>query len=247
MATGVVTWSQTAATNATADSNVNWAEGMAPSQVNDSARAVMASVAKWRDDLAGTLVSSGSNTAYTVSSNQLFSSLTALNGQTLTVRFNAANGAAPTLSVDSLGAKPIQVDSVTAVAIGALAANSVHQLVYDNSLGVFIVHQGAKNTLTELFSGVNTQSGATYTIGATDFIVLLNDGTVTLTLPAASSSQGRWLLILGVGTTSIISSASSNISHVVYNGVDTHIVGQEFKTGVLLVSDGTNWVIVLGY
>jgi hypothetical protein len=38
----VYTWPTTAANNATADSTINWAEGMAPSAVNDSARAQMA-------------------------------------------------------------------------------------------------------------------------------------------------------------------------------------------------------------
>ena len=41
-------WSRTAASNSTADSNVNWAEGQAPSSVNDSARAMMASLAGYR-------------------------------------------------------------------------------------------------------------------------------------------------------------------------------------------------------
>jgi len=35
-------WSRTAANNATADGSINWAEGQAPSTVNDSARAMMA-------------------------------------------------------------------------------------------------------------------------------------------------------------------------------------------------------------
>lgn len=140
--TGVVSWSQTAASNATADSNVAWPEGMAPSQVNDSARAEMSSVAKYRDDLAGTLLSSGSNTAYTVATNQIFSSLTVLHGQELTIRFAATNGAAPTLSIDSLTAKPIQVDSSFAVATGAIRGNSIHHVTYDNTLGAFILHNG---------------------------------------------------------------------------------------------------------
>ena len=56
MATGARCWSTTAATNATADSTINWAEGQAPSSVNDSARALMASWAKWREDQNGTIV-----------------------------------------------------------------------------------------------------------------------------------------------------------------------------------------------
>ena len=54
MATGVASWSTTAANNATADANVNWAEGQAPSTVNNSARAEMASVALYRDDVRNT-------------------------------------------------------------------------------------------------------------------------------------------------------------------------------------------------
>ena len=50
MATGIGAWSTTAATNSSADSNINWAEGQAPSTVNDSARAMMAAVATWLRD-----------------------------------------------------------------------------------------------------------------------------------------------------------------------------------------------------
>ena len=63
-------WSTTAANNATADATINWAEGQAPSSVNDSARAEMAAVAKFRDDIAGAITTGGTSTAYTVTSNQ---------------------------------------------------------------------------------------------------------------------------------------------------------------------------------
>ena len=49
-------WSQTASADATADGTVNWAEGQSPSSVNDSARAMMAATAKYRDDIAGAIV-----------------------------------------------------------------------------------------------------------------------------------------------------------------------------------------------
>lgn len=139
MATGVASWSKTAATNASSDSAVNFAEGQAPSSVNDSARGLMASVAKYRDDTAGTLTTGGTSTAYTLTTNQSFASLTALDGMELTVRFNATNGAAPTLAVDSLTAKPIQVSSTVAVGTGVILINSIWALTYDNSAGAFIM------------------------------------------------------------------------------------------------------------
>src|SRR5689334_15193862 len=76
-------WSRTASSNATADSTVNWAEGQAPSSVNDSARAMMASTAAFRDDIAGAITTGGSSTAYTVTSYQIFDTLAHLNGQTI--------------------------------------------------------------------------------------------------------------------------------------------------------------------
>lgn len=168
MATGIASWSQTAATNATADSAVNFAEGMAPSAVNDSARGLMASGAKYRDDTAGTLTTGGTSTAYTLTSNQSFASLTALNGMELTVRFNATNGAAPTLAVDSLTAKPIQVSSTVAVGTGVILLNSIWAVTYDNSAGAFIlrgvpasVQDGTVNTASIAANAVTLAKLAT--------------------------------------------------------------------------------------
>lgn len=142
MSTGVVVWSQTAASNATADTNVNWAEGQAPSSVNDSARAMMASVAKWRDDNAGTLTTGGTSTAYTVTSNQVFASLAAMSGHTVRLKFNATNGASPTLNVDGLGAKAIVTVTGTAIGTATILANSIYSLTYANGSSEWILDAG---------------------------------------------------------------------------------------------------------
>ena len=92
-------WSQTAASNATADPSINWQEGQAPSSVNNSARAMMASVAKHRDDIAGAIVTGGTATAYTVSSYEAFDTLTRLGGQIIAFTPHVTNGATVTLNV----------------------------------------------------------------------------------------------------------------------------------------------------
>lgn len=137
--TGVVAWSQTAATNAIADSNVNWAEGMAPSAVNDSARQEMASVAKYRDDTAGALTTGGTSTAYTLTTNQVFSALSYLDGQELSVKFDQTNGASPTLNVDSLGAKTINLTTGVAVPANFFVAGTPYVLHYNDSTPEFVV------------------------------------------------------------------------------------------------------------
>lgn len=139
MATGVVTWSQTAASNATADSSVNWAEGMAPSAVNDSARAMMASVAKWRDDTNGSITTGGTSTAFTVTSNQNFASLSALANQEIAFTMHTTSGATPTLSVDGLTAKVIRAATGVALATGALLSGSVYRVKYDTTVGEFLL------------------------------------------------------------------------------------------------------------
>jgi fatty acid/phospholipid biosynthesis enzyme len=87
---------------------MNWQEGQAPSTVNDSARAMMAATAKYRDDIAGAIVTSGSSTAYTVSSYEVFDTLAHLGGQMIAFTPHTTNGATVTLNVDSLGAKPLR-------------------------------------------------------------------------------------------------------------------------------------------
>ncbi|MGK7057098.1 tail fiber protein [Bradyrhizobium sp. 1050_B9_N1_2] len=133
---GVPAWSQTAATNANADSAVNFAEGQSPSSVNDSARALMASVAKWRDDNAGKLITGGTSTSYTLTTNTGFFSKATMDGAEIALTIHTTNGASPTLNVDGLGADPIIIDTVsstTPVPGATLLTGGVYTLVYYNS------------------------------------------------------------------------------------------------------------------
>ena len=138
MSTGVISWSQTAASNATADSNVNWAEGQAPSSVNDSARAEMASVAKWRDDISGILVSGGSGTAYTITSNQVIAANT--NGMTVQFTPGTTNTGAVTLSVDGQTAQPLRFRTGVDLPSGVLISGSLYQATYRSSVSEWLLH-----------------------------------------------------------------------------------------------------------
>lgn len=143
MPSGFHTWSQTGATNSTADSNINWAEGQAPSSVNDSARNEMAVLAKWRDDNNGSLATAGTSTAYTLTTNTVFTSLALMDNQTIAFTMNATSGATPTLNVDGLGAKVLRNVTGVALPTGALLSGSVWHATYDNSAGEWILHNQA--------------------------------------------------------------------------------------------------------
>src|SRR6476659_10202145 len=137
MALPFYNWSKTAASNASADSTVNWAEGQSPSSVNDSARAMMASVAGWRDDISGTITTGGSSTAYTLTSNQVFDSLAHMNGAMISFYPHATNGASATLNVDGLGAKPLRTSPGVAVVAGTLILGAPYTFVYNNADAAF--------------------------------------------------------------------------------------------------------------
>lgn len=126
-------WSQTAASNATADPTVNWAEGQSPSSVNDSARAMMASTAAFRDDISGAIATGGTSTAYTVSSYQVFDTLAHLNGHLIAFTPHATNGATVTLNVDGLGAKPLRSAPSVELPAGVLVQGTPYVALYNNS------------------------------------------------------------------------------------------------------------------
>ena len=84
---------------------------------------------KYRDDLSGKLDTSGTSTAYTLTSNQTFTSLS--DGIQIAFRLDEANGASPTLNVDSLGAKPLRLASGADLAGAELTAGSIYTATYD--------------------------------------------------------------------------------------------------------------------
>jgi microcystin-dependent protein len=130
-------WSKTAASNATADTSINWAEGQSPSSVNDSARAMMARTAEWRDDVSGALTTSGTATAYTLASNQGFDSFAHMAGALIAFVPHATCGATVTLNVDSLGARPLRSSPGVELPSGLLIQGTPYAAAYNNSDGAF--------------------------------------------------------------------------------------------------------------
>lgn len=164
MATGgVPLWSKTAASNASADPAVNWAEGQAPSSVNDSARGMMASVAKWRDDLYG-LTTGGTSTAYTVTTNATYATAAEMSGAVFTIIPDNTSGASPTLAVDGLTARALNVSTGVAVPTGALVAGTPYLVKYVHATTEFIVlGSPGKSLLTalDIINGTSETSIAT--------------------------------------------------------------------------------------
>src|SRR5262245_22746541 len=125
-------WSKTPASNSSADAAINWAEGMDPGAVNDSARQEMARIAEFRDDITGTLTAGGSANALTVTASSGFTTLA--NGRMVAFIAASDNTAAATLNVNGIGAKSVRKMDATgdvALAGGEIQAGGVYIVVYN--------------------------------------------------------------------------------------------------------------------
>lgn len=139
-------WSQTPSSNNTADPSINWSVGMAPSAVSPSARAMMAGVARYRDDTSGRLITGGTSTAYTISSNSSYASPPA-DGTRISAIVHLTNGVSPTLAVDGGSALPIQVTSTTAVPAATLISGTPYDFVLANGIWTVVGVTGTPTTI----------------------------------------------------------------------------------------------------
>lgn len=116
-------------------------EGMSPSGVNDVIRENMAAGARVYQDQKGALVTAGSATAYTLTTNNTHAQLGDIG---LTVcRIHTANTGSATLAVDSLTAKPMKMEGA-ALAAGDLPADVMIAFVYNSTSDCFDVLSVAK-------------------------------------------------------------------------------------------------------
>jgi hypothetical protein len=128
-------WSLIAANNANSDSLINWAEGMPPSAVNNSARQLEARVAEILADLGGALTAGGTANVLTVTANSAFTSYA--NGQMLALRIATDNSGAATLNVNGLGAKSIRkfvAAGETALTGAEMQATGIYVFRYSTAL-----------------------------------------------------------------------------------------------------------------
>ena len=131
-------WSKTAASNATADGTINWAEGQPPASVNDSARAMMARLAEFRDDTSGLLTTGGNSTAYTLTTNQGLSA-TPNDGQLIVFSPHTTNGTNATLRADAGNIYPIQSAPGTAAPAASLVQGTPYPAKFNASQGAWIL------------------------------------------------------------------------------------------------------------
>jgi hypothetical protein len=116
-------------------------EGMPPSGVNNTMRAMMGAIKRWYDQaIPKATDGTGTSTAFTLTYSVAPTALA--DGMVFLVKFDKTCGASPTLNVNTLGAKPIYAwytasGAWAAVNSGDILAGQTLRLVYDQTSGNF--------------------------------------------------------------------------------------------------------------
>jgi hypothetical protein len=133
--TGIFEWSATAASNATADSEVNWAEGQPANTVNNSARAMMRRIRQFLDDQFGALTTGGTGNDYTVTTNTGITTLR--DGYGFVVRANRPNAGACTMNPDGKGSLPWRDEKGNEFQSGDIVTDGYYQVYYQASTATY--------------------------------------------------------------------------------------------------------------
>lgn len=171
MAVGVKSWSTTAGSNATADANINYSEGQLAPTLNNSARAMMAALAAFYDQIGGGATQGGSSNAYTITNNSVGAWSGYAAGDLAMIIANHTNSGAATLNVDGLGAKAITKNGTTALAASDIVSGGAYLVTYDGTRFVMVgevssgVYQPLDATLTALAGTLTAAGKVAYATG----------------------------------------------------------------------------------
>lgn len=144
MAENIFAWSITASDNDDADPAVPWAEGMFPGAVNNGARAIMAALARFRDDITGVIPMGGTTNTFTLTSRSGYTALS--DGLFIAGKCASTNTGQVTLNLNAIGQKDVKYfgpDGESALIGGEIRAGMTCQFRYDaaasSASGAFIL------------------------------------------------------------------------------------------------------------
>lgn len=210
-ASNVQDWSTTDASNNSA-APAGAPEGMAPSAVNDTMRAMMGGVARMYAELGGAITSGGSSNAYTLTTSSSHSTLAT--GDIFRFEANHTNTGAATMTVDSSATDSIVMPDGDALAAGAIQSGGIYTLVFD----------GTNFQLTDSPFGDIARTDGNIIVGDGTDWVAESGSTARASLGANSASN------LTTGTLADARVAESNVTqHEAALAINSSQVTSDFK------------------
>lgn len=134
----IVDYDTTAGNNTDID-GVSIAEGMAPSNVNNAKRELMADLAELYGDIGGSLVSAGSGGAFTLTTNDNVAAYAQKQFYMFEANHAMPDTATATLNINAIGAKPLRKHVTLNLENGDIAANQMVAVCYEATNDCFHV------------------------------------------------------------------------------------------------------------
>lgn len=239
-------WSGTAASN-NATPPAGWPEGMAPSDVNDTAREDAARIARWYKDSNGSLNSTGSANAYVLTPNRTISSYA--QGLCFVFKANFANTGAATLNVSAVGATAIKKNNDQALAANDIESGQIVCVVHDGTNWQMVSSQSNPGTLSDTFALTSDISPTQIAADQNDYspTSLSTSSVLRLTSDAARNitglaggADGRIIIIHNVGSYAITLKDESSSSSAANRFALSADISIAVDTSVLLQYDSTS-------
>ena len=143
----VQSWSTTTANNGSADSSIDWSEGMPRASVNNSARAMMAAHAKSRNLQNSSIVTSGTANAQVFTSGVGYTATPIGLRVLLKIGVGLTNTGSTTLNMDGIGDVAIKNALAVDLRGGEMVAGSLAEFVYNGTNWILLFNIPAAASL----------------------------------------------------------------------------------------------------
>lgn len=205
---------------------------MAPSGVDNSARAVMGAVKRFWNRSNAVKTTGGTTSAFTLTYDQAATAY--YDGEIISFVVNATNAADATINVNALGAKALRLFGGNLLA-GALVADQIAQARYSSSAGAFdLIPQNGWVRL-----GTQSPSGAS-TVDFEDIPAAVNHLMVMVELDP--SVDGASISMRTYGADGVLDSGASDYYYIVHTATTAAVANVTAATtsSILLASDVDN-------
>lgn len=151
-----------------ANNTARFPEGLAASGYNDSARELEAMLARWFKDTGGALISTGSASAYGITTSRTYAAYAG--GMSFRVRFHVDCNATPTFAVGALAAKDLVRQTGSDIVAGDIQAGMIADVSYDSANDRFVVlglddrEKAAVYTTAQVPSAAAANEGVLYAV-----------------------------------------------------------------------------------